>query len=237
MAAIKTAVPIISFSFDDAPRSAFYAGSEILMSHGARSTFYVSLGLLGTQTEVGPIASRDDLVRAVQAGDEIGCHTFDHLDAWQTSAVKFIESVEKNKQEIGRILPGTTFKTFSYPINDPRPSLKSKLEKYFDCCRGGGQTANVGMADLNLLKAYFLDKRNRNDINSVRRVIDYNASCRGWLIFATHDVSDNPTSYGCTRKLFADVVEYAARSGASILPVGKAWERLRASNSEAASSK
>ena len=91
MVAIETSVPIISFTFDDAPRTAFTTGGDILRSHGARATFFVSLGLLGSQTEAGTIASPDDLLRAVKEGSELGCHTFDHLDTWQAPKEKFIE--------------------------------------------------------------------------------------------------------------------------------------------------
>jgi peptidoglycan/xylan/chitin deacetylase (PgdA/CDA1 family) len=237
MLAIETSVPIISFTFDDAPRTAFTTGGDILRSHGARATFFVSLGLLGSQTEVGTIGSPDDLLRAVKEGNELGCHTFDHLNTWQTTTDEFIESVKKNKQALDRIIPGKSFRTFAYPISEPKPAVKSRLRRYFICCRGGGQTLNAGMADLNLLKAHFLDRRNKIDINAVRKVIDYNTSCRGWLIFATHDVTDNPSPYGCTPKFFREVVDYAARSGALLLPVGDACEKLQARNSEGAASK
>jgi peptidoglycan/xylan/chitin deacetylase (PgdA/CDA1 family) len=229
--AIKTSVPIISFTFDDAPTTAFTTGGEILTSFGAKATFYVSLGLLGSQIDVGTIASPDHLLQAVEEGNEIGCHTFDHLDTWQTTTEEFIGSVVKNRQALGRVLPGTEFKTFAYPINEPRPAVKSRLEKYFMCCRGGGQVPNIGIADLNLLRGYFLDRRKGIDINDVRMVIDYNASCKGWLIFATHDVTNNPSPYGCTIKLLRDVVEYSARSGALLLPVREACEKLQTSNS------
>lgn len=225
--AIKTSVPIISFTFDDAPRTAFTTGGDILRSFSARATFFVSLGLLGSETEVGSIGSRDDLLHAMEEGDELGCHTFDHWDTWQTTPEKFMESVVRNKQALDRIFPGKCFKTFAYPISEPRPAVKCRLEKYFICCRGGGQVPNVGMADLNLLKAFFLDRRNKIDIHLVRKLIDYNTSCRGWLIFATHDVTESPSPYGCTPKLFGEVVEYAARSGALLLPVGKGCEKLQ----------
>jgi peptidoglycan/xylan/chitin deacetylase (PgdA/CDA1 family) len=232
MAAIKTSVPIISFTFDDAPKTAFTLGGDILRAYGARATFFVSLGLLGSQTEVGTIASPDDLLHAVKEGNELGCHTYDHLDTWQTNTEEFIESVVKNREALDRILPGKCFKTFAYPISEPRPAVKCRLEKYFICCRGGGQTPNVGVADLNLLKAYFLDRRNKIDTNAVKKVIDYNSSCRGWLIFATHDVTDNPSPYGCTPNLFTEVVEHAVRSGALLLPVRQACEKVLAAGSE-----
>jgi len=227
MVSIRTPVPIISFTFDDAPVTAFEMGGHILVSYGGKATFFVSLGLLGTTTEVGTIASTDELLRAVDEGHELGCHTFDHLYTWQTTPEKFVESVIRNKQALGKILPGKHFRTFAYPIGVPRPSVKLQLEKHFDCCRGGGQTPNVGVADLNLLKAYFIDKRNNRDIDSIKKVIDHSVSSSGWLIFATHDVSETPSSFGCTPQFFTEVVKHAAQSGAELLPVVDALERLK----------
>jgi hypothetical protein len=61
----------------------------------------------------------------------------------------------------------------------------------------------------------------------IRDVIERNREAGGWLIFATHDVCENPTRYGCTPKLFEEVVNCSVKSGALILPVFQAWERLR----------
>ena len=65
------------------------------------------------------------------------------------------------------------------------------------------------------------------DMNSVRNLIDYITSCPGWLIFATHDVTHNPSPYGITPEFFAEVVEYAASSSAFILPVAEAAGKLQ----------
>lgn len=227
MAAVKLTTPIISFSFDDAPQTAFNYGGDILKAHGARGTYFVSLGMLESTSPSGTIASQDDLRRAVEEGHELGCHTFDHKDPWKTKTEVFEQSVLKNRQALARILPNTVFSTFAYPLCGPNPATKSKIGKLFNCCRGGGQTFNVGMADFNLLKAFFLDIRNGDTIDTVRRLIDQNSESRGWLIFATHDVDDNPSLYGCTKEFFEEVVAYAATSGARLLPVGKACQEIQ----------
>jgi hypothetical protein len=49
---------------------------------------------------------------------------------------------------------------------------------------------------------------------------------RGWLIFATHDISSNPTQYGCTPGFFAEVVKCAIASGACVLPIADAVTQL-----------
>ena len=219
--------PIISFTFDDAPKTAFDIGGKLLYKHGAKATFFVALGLLGKCTEVGTIASHDDLLFAAGNGHELGCHTFNHLNTWNTTTELFMESVAKNGRELGKYFPGKEFKTFSYPISVPRISIKNKLEKYFLCCRGGGQASNIESADLNLLKAYFIDKRNNHDLNEIKRVIDYNSLKKGWLIFATHDVADDPSPFGCTPKFFDLVAAHAANSGSLLLTVKEACEEIK----------
>lgn len=227
MEAVKLTAPIISFSFDDAPRSAFSNGGDIMKAHGARGSYFVSLGMLESDSPSGMIASKDDLRRAVGAGHELGCHTFDHKDPWKTKTEVFEKSVLKNRQALAAILPNTVFSTFAYPLCNPSPANKRRAGKLFNCCRGGGQTFNAGMADFNLLKAFFLDVRCGDTINTVRRLIDQNSESRGWLIFATHDVGDNPSRYGCTKMLFEEVVAYAASSGSLLLPVGEACEQIQ----------
>ena len=227
MIPITIATPIISFSFDDAPHTAFTHGDEILNNYGAVATFYISLGMLTCDSPSGPIASLADLYRVVKEGHELGCHTFDHKDPWETRTELFMQSVLKNRQALSQIFPGAAFTTLAYPVCGPRPVTKHIIGKLFQGCRGGGQTFNVGTTDLNLLKAFFLDVRNRNTIDTVRELIDKNAEARGWLIFATHDIDDNPSRYGCSKKFFEDVVAHAANSGALLLPVGKACGHLQ----------
>jgi len=226
MMSITTHIPIVSFTFDDAPKSAFVVAREILKEYNVRATYFISLGLLGAETEVGEIASVGDLARALEDGSELGCHTFDHLDAWHVSSTAFMASVARNREALGRILPGATFTTFAYPKTGATLSVKSALGKTFVCCRGGGQAANVDSADLNLVKACFFDKRTNVDAEFIGTLLDYNARRRGWLILATHDVAPDPSPYGCSPKFLEEIVQRASQSGALLLPVGEACAKI-----------
>jgi hypothetical protein len=107
---------------------------------------------------------------------------------------------------------------------------KWKAGSRFLCCRAGGQTFNSGTADLNQLAAFFLE-RSRDGIRSIKELIDANSEERGWTILATHDICPNPSPYGCTPEFFNEVVEYAVKSGARILPVARAVEVLAGGDS------
>jgi hypothetical protein len=101
------------------------------------------------------------------------------------------------------------------------------LERRFECCRGGGQSTNVGVIDLNLLKACFLDRRTLIDRDFVRELMDWNAEARGWLIFVAHDISEEAGAFSCSTGFLETVVRLACDSGAEILPVAAACARLR----------
>jgi hypothetical protein len=80
--------------------------------------------------------------------------------------------------------------------------------------------------DLNLLKAYFFDRKNRGGVDEVRQVLADTVAARGWLIFATHDVAAAPSDYGCTPQFFSTVVQLAVESGARVRPMMQACREL-----------
>jgi peptidoglycan/xylan/chitin deacetylase (PgdA/CDA1 family) len=224
---IASPVPVISFTFDDFPKSALFTGGAILRQFGAGGTYYASLGLAGKEIETGQMFALADIEKVLEDGHELGSHTFDHCHSWDTDPVAFGRSIAANDSALRALSPQARFKTFSYPISPPRPMTKRSTSGHFQCCRGGGQTFNRGTIDLGYLSAYFLEQ-DRERPEAAKAMIDKNRDACGWLIFATHDVSKNPTAYGCTPEFFESIVRYASDSGAQILPVAEALEILRA---------
>jgi peptidoglycan/xylan/chitin deacetylase (PgdA/CDA1 family) len=213
--------PTISFTFDDFPRSALINAGAILRERGFAGTYYASLGLMGKKTSTGEIFAPEDLDELVRQQHELACHTFGHCDSWETAPNEFEASILRNQKAVAEQLPGVTLRSLSYPISWPRPETKRRVAKHFGCARGGGQTFNGGMIDLNYLKGFFIEQ-SRDNFNALAETIDSSIRAKGWLIFATHDVRDAPTRFGCTPGLFERLVEYSVKSGAAILPVSKA---------------
>lgn len=221
--AIRTEQPLISFTFDDFPKSALATGGAILRSHQLSGTYYVSLGILGGNSPSGQLCELEDVVEALKQGHELGCHTFAHCHSWDTKSAVFEEAVLRNRAALRELVPWASFRTCSYPIATPRPAIKRVCAKYFECSRAGGQTFNSGSADLNQLSAFFLEKA-KGDLEEVKRVIRENRKAKGWLVFATHEIVPCPSEYGCTAQFFEQVVRYAMESGARILPVAQALD-------------
>jgi peptidoglycan/xylan/chitin deacetylase (PgdA/CDA1 family) len=227
MCRVEPTSPIVSFTFDDFPRSALKNAGSMLVQHGFSGTYYTSFGLIGERAPTGEIFHLEDVAELVNQGHELGCHTYHHRHAWDTEPEEFEASIVKNREALTRVLPGGEFKSLSYPIGTPRPRTKRIVGKHFECARGGGQTFNRGQTDMARLNAFFLEQ-SRDDFGAIRRVVDVNLRAKGWLIFATHDVTEEPTRFGCEPQFFADVVQYVASSGSRVLPVYKAWQQVQA---------
>lgn len=213
-------VPYISFTFDDFPCSALHVGGGILSQFGLRGTYYASIGLMGTETPTGRMFVAEDLTKLLMQGHELGCHTFSHCHSWETNSLVFEDSIIRNRDALVKLVPGAEFESLAYPISGPRLGTKRRAAKHFRCCRGGGQSFNEGMVDLNLLNAFFLEK-SRHDSGPIKEMIKQNSQACGWLIFGTHDISETPTPFGCTPAFFEEIVKFSVQSGARILPVSK----------------
>ena len=217
--------PLVSFTFDDFPRSAWLAAGPILGRYGISATYYASLGLAGTEGPSGRHFVEGDLREILAAGHELGCHTHAHCPAWETRPAAFAESVRRNEAELRARLPWARFRSLSYPVSPPRAATKRLMSERFLCCRGGGQTHNAGEIDLSYLRGYFLEQAG-GAIPPLAEAIASSASAGGWLILATHDVAAAPSRYGVTPEFLEHAVQLARASGAEVLPVAAAWDRI-----------
>jgi Polysaccharide deacetylase len=223
---MRNRLPLISFTFDDFPRSALHAGGEILEAFGYRGTYYASFGLMGTRAPTGEIFLPTDIPVLFRHGHELACHTYDHHNAWETDPAAFEASIRKNRKALEEFDARASFRSFSYPITEPHPITKRLAGTHFESCRGGGQMHNAKELDLGLLRSFFIEK-SREHPEHIQQAIDQNCRDGGWLIFSTHDVSETPTRFGCTPGLLHQIVQMAADSGAAILPVASALESIR----------
>ena len=96
---LRNETPMVSFTFDDIPKSAATTGAGILEDHGARGTFYVSGGLVGTTSSPDWAAvDAPGHRRPASQGHEIGCHTFSHQRACDLDAASMAAEIEQNRR-------------------------------------------------------------------------------------------------------------------------------------------
>jgi peptidoglycan/xylan/chitin deacetylase (PgdA/CDA1 family) len=213
--------PVVSFTFDDFPRSALLCAGELLTEYGVRGTYYASLNLMGKTTEVGRMFTADDLRKAVESRHELGCHTHDHVACRTISCSEALANCERNRRAIDEVLPGYRVRNFAFPFGSVGLHAKSALSSVYTTCRGIYPGLNRGRIDLALLRSFSLESG-----ECIKKAIDLNTRKNGWLILYTHDVCARPSPYGCTPGTLRDVLRCAMASGADILPVADVVAKL-----------
>jgi peptidoglycan/xylan/chitin deacetylase (PgdA/CDA1 family) len=212
--------PIVSFSFDDFPRSAYLVGGSILERYGARGTYYAAPALMDACNESGDQFRADDLDALLENGHELGSHTYGHISSRSVNCETFCGDVGQGRKAI-QDLTGGEISNFAYPFGHVTLRTKRALATSVTTARGIVPGLNGPEIDLNLLRANSL----YGDIQGLAKAenwIEENVRHRNWLIFYTHDVRSDPSPWGCTPALLEAVVSCALRHGCRILTIKQA---------------
>lgn len=223
--------PIVSFTFDDFPRSAAAAGGPILEQYGARGTYYTAMDLMNRSGELGALFQESDLDDLLHKGHELAGHTFSHISARAVSCREFLTDAERGRQALEEF-SGSECGNFAYPFGDATLAVKAALGPKMTGSRGIIPGFNgPEEVDLNLLLANSL-YGDMEQFAHATALIDENTRRKAWLIFYTHDVRPQPSPYGCTPALLEAVVRHAAESGCRILTVQQTLEGIGVPNGQ-----
>lgn len=215
--------PMLSVSFDDAPRTAAVTGARLLEARGLRGTYYVSSGLAGIEGPMGRFAEPEDYVRLARDGHEIACHTFSHLDCGQASGEAAAAEVTRNVQALADWSPVPVV-SFAYPYGDVGVGPKGELSRRYATLRGLHHGMIEKGTDLNQAPAVGIEGETGE---AVARLWLARAQARpAWLILYTHDVRPDPSPWGCTPEALAGILDTALAEGFQVLTVGDAARTL-----------
>ena len=217
--------PVASISFDDFPRSAWREGGPILERYGARATYYAAGRFCG-QTEEGiEYYTSSDLTEVRDAGHEIGCHSFSHQYGTGVSSKALREEAARNQAFVDALLGDYPLTSFAYPYGDVSPRTKLLFASRFATSRGIQRGVNAGLIDLAQLKAVILEHQAWNPA-AIERTVAQAVRQNGWIIFFTHDVSDDPSPFGATPEMLDHALSAVRKAGIDILPVKHALARV-----------
>jgi peptidoglycan/xylan/chitin deacetylase (PgdA/CDA1 family) len=224
---LRNATPMVSFTFDDLPKSAVTTGADMLEAHGGRGTFYVSGGLVGVGTSDWAAGDNNDVLSLYRRGHEIGCHTFSHQRACDLDEASLNEEIARNRDYFRALDSSMKIETFAYPYGYGSFARKYQLKDAFLTCRSIVEGVNTGSVDLQFLRAMPLIDRDM-DRDRIERSFDEAEMNNGWLIFYGHDVADQPSPYGCSPALLEIALAAASRRNIPVLTMAEAMRCARA---------
>jgi peptidoglycan/xylan/chitin deacetylase (PgdA/CDA1 family) len=224
---LRNATPMVSFTFDDLPKSAATTGAALLEAHGARGTFYVSGGLVSAGAPEWTTGDADDVLTLHRRGHEIGCHTYSHQRACDLDDASLAAEIARNRRYFRALDPSIEVQTFAYPFGYGSFARKPLLRSEFQTCRSIVPGVNSGSVDLQFLRAVpLIDRQTGRD--RIERVFDEAQASNGWLIFYGHDVAERPSRYGCSPGLMTCALEAASRRNIPVMTMAEALRCARA---------
>jgi peptidoglycan/xylan/chitin deacetylase (PgdA/CDA1 family) len=216
--------PIVSFTFDDFPRSALENGGALLERYGFKGTYYACLGLMNKVTELGELFAASDLRQLVAAGHELGCHTYGHESCRDVESAELRRSCDTNRRKAAELLDGYRLGHFAFPNGHVTVSAKSELSTIYKTLRCGQRGVNRDPIDLILLRANAVDSR--YSLADLKILLEKNTKTSGWTILYMHDIRPSPSRFGCTIGQFHDVISMVIDAGAEVMTVGEAASRF-----------
>jgi peptidoglycan/xylan/chitin deacetylase (PgdA/CDA1 family) len=217
--------PIISFTFDDFPKSAAEAGARIVEDIGARATYFVAAGLAGQSLLIGDMFEAADLQRLKDTGHELASHTYSHRDCARMPQAEALADIAEGDAVLGAMTGGSAAQVFAFPFGETTFELKLALSRRFACSRGILSGINRRGSDLAQLRSVELG----DDGARLSRALRSISECvrrPGWLIFYTHDVRHSPSAYGVSPANLKRIADAARASGARILTMGEALKAI-----------
>ena len=215
--------PMLSFTFDDAPITAVHGGAQVLEARGVRGTYYVSAGLAGQEAPMGVCGGADDYRKLAEAGHEIACHTYSHLDCGQAAGDEVAADVNANAEAF-RAWGVPEAQTFAYPYGDVSPATKPALASRFRLLRALHKGVIVKGSDLNQTPGVGVEGPDGEAV--ARRWIKVAKRRNAWLILYTHDVRDQPSPWGCTPEAWGRLVDDGLKAGFDVVTVAEGARRL-----------
>ena len=217
---LRDTAPIVSFTFDDFPRTAYTVGGAMLKSYGARGTFYSAFGLMNSANDSGHLFQLDDLHSLIADQHELGSHTFNHVSSRCTSGNMFLQDALEGRAALQRVPGLTVSDNFAYPFGAVTAHSKRVVGNSMLSCRSIYRGVNAPLVDLNLLLANPL-YGDTDQLGFLRRLFHEAQQLGGWLILYTHDVREAHSRYGCTPALLDSAIRLARDSSMQILTVNE----------------
>jgi peptidoglycan/xylan/chitin deacetylase (PgdA/CDA1 family) len=206
---------IITFGFDDFPKSAADTGADILDAIDAKAIFYACSGLAGRENLTGKLYVDTDMLALDRAGHEIGAHTHTHLDCAGTPTANAVRNITENLAQLKQMGLEKPVEHFAYPYGETTVALKKALTSTFITARGIRCGLNRRGADRMQLAAVELTPDTATTARAIH-AIERATRTSCWLHIFTHDIRNNPSPYGTTPQELRKIAKSARDSGIQI---------------------
>ncbi|MEQ1781242.1 MAG: polysaccharide deacetylase family protein [Hyphomonadaceae bacterium] len=209
--------PVVTFTFDDFPKSALN-GADVIEKHNGRAGFYACTSFLGQRSPLmGEMFDAETLAELRARRHEIGAHSHTHLDCARDPLSKIERDIGENLVALSETGHDEHVSAFAFPYGETSYAAKRWVGDVFATGRGVLAGVNCGEVDRSQLRAVELgasEMHRRRALAALKLAL----AQKGWVFFFTHDVGASPTDYGAPTDLIEELAVRAVEAGAVLAP-------------------
>lgn len=215
------ATRIVSFTFDDAPKSVLTVGVPILDKYHLRGTLYISTR---NATRDGYM-NWDDIDAVTLKGWELGAHTYTHARLTNLTDAQIDDELRISTEDF--VKHGYHPVDFASPFGSYDDRVLGILKQHYQSHRAAWPDgSNTLTPDPYRIQSYSINQTTTlEEVNSIFTKTWYTG---GWVVFQFHFLYPKgevvSEKYGTN--LLADMVEQAHKMGFTILTVKEALKEL-----------
>lgn len=215
-------------TFDDLRESQYTNAFPILVNEGVSATFYVIGSRVGTST----YATWDNAVSMYNAGMDMQCHTFNHVDMTTLTEQQIVDSLDAN--DAAFTLAGIPIpQHISYPFGAYNDSVISHISNR----RFTGRRA-IGFDSLYTYSQFYkdellmqmrsieMDELDTTKMSYLKSIMDITQSSHGCLLLYGHRVEETTGSYVTTTADLTEIIQYAKTIGIDIITVSQLYNLI-----------
>ncbi|MEN9390397.1 MAG: hypothetical protein RLZZ283_497 [Candidatus Parcubacteria bacterium] len=197
---------MITFVFDDAPKSVYENARAILNAANIKATHPAITNFVGTTGYM----TWTNLATLKSEGNEIDSHTRTHPDLTTLTPAQLTSEVVGSFTDL--VAHGTTPTTFVYPLGGVSDTVKAAVKNAgYKAARGSYFGLNTPSTDRYAL----FDQHVESDttIEEVQSWIDQAKRDKRWLILELHEQKENGGQYSNTPAMLQSIVNYVKSTG------------------------
>ena len=139
--------PVVTFTFDDFPKSALN-GADVIEKHNGFAGFYACTSFLGQRSPLmGEMFDADTLAELRTRRHEIGAHSHTHLDCARDPLLKVERDIGENLVALSEAGHDETVSAFAFPYGETSYAAKRWVGDVFTTGRGVLAGVNSGAVD------------------------------------------------------------------------------------------
>lgn len=222
----QTPEAMVTFTFDDVPKSVLTVGLPILEKYQYPATVYVETR--NTDNNLKGYMNWDDVKKADQAGWEIAAHTHTHPHMTKLSDAEILDDLLTSTQDLAD--HGYAPVDFASPFGDVDDRVLAIIKKHYASHRDAWPAAvnTLPLADPYHIASYEVTKD--TTLDDLSKLLGGLQTKGGWLVLQVHEVTPKgePVNDEYDTNLLEDVVELIHEKGLPVLTIRQALTSLQA---------